>query len=328
MTMHHNSTAIRDCLPDELLHRLPETWCDPQLKLTGGWEDYVPHYNGKTGELLFRVPAANPVRVSRRKLKTLMAEGVNVKCGLFQYSKSLSTITLLPNGTGVRATFSDHSTATGSILVGCEGVRSPTRGFLLGTEGASPTRVTNMPFYNFTQTYTREQALKIADLHPQYINSTHEDGLGLFWISSMVHPVTGQGPFCGHYLTMMQYKRSQTRSKQRPGSSSSSSPGSEKEMLEKKPFCPFVYCHHISRTNDPCPQDATSTNATRLAEFKRRAAHWAEPWRTAGINVKDDTPIPRDVLAYWEPQPWENNGGRVTIAGDAAHPMMPCMSAE
>ena len=71
-----------------------------------------------------------------------------------------------------------------------------------------------------------------------------------------------------------------------------------------------------------CP-DADSSNASRLAEFKRRASCWTEPWRTAGLHVKDDTTIPQDVLAYWEPVPWDNHGGRLTIAGDAAHPMMP-----
>ena len=77
--MHYGSPAINSCLPDHLIRRLPETWCDPQLKLTGGWGDYVPHYDGRTGKLLFKVPAANPVRVSRRKLRRLMAEGLHIQ---------------------------------------------------------------------------------------------------------------------------------------------------------------------------------------------------------------------------------------------------------
>jgi 2-polyprenyl-6-methoxyphenol hydroxylase-like FAD-dependent oxidoreductase len=39
--------------------------------------------------------------------------------------------------------------------------------------------------------------------------------------------------------------------------------------------------------------------------------------------MPDDTNITYDTMAYWVPTPWENHDGRVTLAGDAAHPMTP-----
>lgn len=47
-------------------------------------------------------------------------------------------------------------------------------------------------------------------------------------------------------------------------------------------------------------------------------------------SAVDWTPDPDGVTAdemkYWIPKPWDNKGGRVTLAGDAAHPMLPCES--
>ncbi|KAH8587040.1 monooxygenase [Bisporella sp. PMI_857] len=44
---------------------------------------------------------------------------------------------------------------------------------------------------------------------------------------------------------------------------------------------------------------------------------------TAGRLAQDDTKITYDKMAYWVPIPWDNHDGRVTLAGDAAHPMTP-----
>jgi 2-polyprenyl-6-methoxyphenol hydroxylase-like FAD-dependent oxidoreductase len=67
-----------------------------------------------------------------------------------------------------------------------------------------------------------------------------------------------------------------------------------------------------------------STPAGRMAFFKARAAEYAEPWRSAGAAVSEDTFIPLDHGTYWDrSQKWDNRQGRMTLAGDAAHPMTP-----
>ena len=48
-----------------------------------------------------------------------------------------------------------------------------------------------------------------------------------------------------------------------------------------------------------------------------------EPFRSAVMWMPDDTKITYEKMAYWVPIPWGNHGGRVTLAGDAAHPMTP-----
>lgn len=61
-----------------------------------------------------------------------------------------------------------------------------------------------------------------------------------------------------------------------------------------------------------------------MSFFKHRASEWAEPWRSAGLAIAPDTHLPLDKSTYWARcAKWDNRGGRVTLAGDAAHPMTP-----
>jgi FAD binding domain len=67
-----------------------------------------------------------------------------------------------------------------------------------------------------------------------------------------------------------------------------------------------------------------ATNAERVRIFKEAASKYAEPWRSAAQWVPDDTYIAPDHIRYWaNPTIWPNWGGKATLAGDAAHPMMP-----
>jgi hypothetical protein len=50
-----------------------------------------------------------------------------------------------------------------------------------------------------------------------------------------------------------------------------------------------------------------------------------EPIKSAIDWTPDGSPCNIDEMKYWVPVPWENHSGRVTLVGDAAHPMLPCM---
>lgn len=59
----------------------------------------------------------------------------------------------------------------------------------------------------------------------------------------------------------------------------------------------------------------------RLALLKGNADRFAEPYKTALSLLSDDEPIWYIDLTHWETSPWDNRSGRVTLGGDAAHPM-------
>ncbi|KAI9684932.1 MAG: hypothetical protein M1822_005581 [Bathelium mastoideum] len=71
-------------------------------------------------------------------------------------------------------------------------------------------------------------------------------------------------------------------------------------------------------------EEPAATNEERLAQLKEIGQLYCEPFKSAAKWVKDDTHIYPDRLKEWpNPPKWDSHGGRVTLAGDAAHPMAP-----
>lgn len=51
------------------------------------------------------------------------------------------------------------------------------------------------------------------------------------------------------------------------------------------------------------------------------AEMFAEPFRSALLSLPEDAVLWCERLAQWPTVEWDGRGGRVTLAGDAAHPM-------
>ena len=56
-------------------------------------------------------------------------------------------------------------------------------------------------------------------------------------------------------------------------------------------------------------------------EWQKLASSLAEPFRSMYLNVQGDLNYPCDRLGQWPTVAWDNREGKVTLAGDAAHPM-------
>jgi 2-polyprenyl-6-methoxyphenol hydroxylase-like FAD-dependent oxidoreductase len=67
------------------------------------------------------------------------------------------------------------------------------------------------------------------------------------------------------------------------------------------------------------------SHAERLALIKEKAKHLAEPVRSSFTWIPGDTQVHKADISYWVTQQWNNRDGRLTLIGDAAHPMPPCM---
>jgi hypothetical protein len=108
MTLHWGQSHIAACLPEYLLARFNEAYADPNQSpdATTG----LPIFNGKTGELLMEMGADRPVRVSRKKMRNLFKEGLDV-----QFGKAFSGAEM--KGEKVEVTFEDGSKAIGDVLV-------------------------------------------------------------------------------------------------------------------------------------------------------------------------------------------------------------------
>lgn len=63
----------------------------------------------------------------------------------------------------------------------------------------------------------------------------------------------------------------------------------------------------------------------RMEFLKSKAVEHAEPWRSIIDAIPEDAAFGVDQIAVWKPVDWSSNplASRVTLAGDAAHPMPP-----
>jgi hypothetical protein len=72
---------LEQVLPENLLARLKEAAVDPSFDFSATDGYTVQFYNGKTGDHIIAMPMKGAIRVSRRKMRTLCSEGLDIKVG-------------------------------------------------------------------------------------------------------------------------------------------------------------------------------------------------------------------------------------------------------
>lgn len=200
-----------------------------------------------------------------------------------RWGKKLQHIAYSANGTTVTATFDDGEEVAGLLIVGADGSRSAVRRLLLGPEIAASTR---LPYAaTFIQTkYTREQALFLRSFHPLYIAAPHPDGLFAFFGLQ-------DAP----------------------------------EVDEPEDWTFFFYVSWHSSIEQQDTEAKTFKNSDRLQQLKDLASKFADPWKSAAEWMPEGQAAWYFGFTVWDPSlldhQWENANGRVTLAGDAAHPM-------
>ncbi|RDW94272.1 FAD protein [Coleophoma crateriformis] len=184
---------------------------------------------------------------------------------------------------GLTAIFEDGEQIEASMIIGADGARSRTRNLLVGPEAASNTR---LPYAaSFIQTkFNREQALFLRKFHPLYIASAHPDNLFAFF-------------------------------------GLQDAPDAD----EPEDWTFFFYVSWNSSLEDQEKEARTFTNKDRLEQVSTLGKKYCEPWKSAYEWVSEDQPTWYFGLSVWDPSTpehaWDNKSGRVTLVGDAAHPM-------
>nr|POF13247.1 fad-dependent monooxygenase cctm [Quercus suber] len=162
MTLNWRNEAIAKLLPSELQARISEACCDSESEMKE--DNVLPHYDGHNGELLFEQPAAKEMRVSRTKLRNLLAEGIDIQCE-----------------NHVTAIFQDGTSAKASLIVGCDGSRSVARELLVGFK-ESQLQNMDISAFNFVCKFDAETAKLIRAHHPRAFNSYSKQN-EVFWVS-------------------------------------------------------------------------------------------------------------------------------------------------
>ena len=79
MTIHWARPFLKTLLSEDLLAKLREAQVDSTYDTSNTAGYPVPFYNGKTGEHILDIPMSNAIRVSRRKMRVLCAEGIDIQ---------------------------------------------------------------------------------------------------------------------------------------------------------------------------------------------------------------------------------------------------------
>lgn len=185
----------------------------------------------------------------------------------------------------VQVVFEDQSTDTGKLVVGVEGSRSMVRQVL------RPDSFNNVPLgINFTGVavdMTAEEIKPLRDMDPLLFQGCHPPTGAFFWFSTLETPdVNGTA-------------------------------GTESERYRAQ------ICMSWPERG---PEDRVAkTDESRLANMKQRAQGFVSFLQQTVDRIPLGTPVTEIKLADWECLDWSNRGGRVTLAGDAAHAMTMCM---
>ena len=200
-----------------------------------------------------------------------------------RWNKRLKNIIYEHDGKSVTAVFEDGQHITGRLIIGADGSRSAVRRLLVGPEIAASTR---LPYAaTFVQArYTREQALFLRSFHPLFLAAPHPDGLFAFF---------------------------------------GLQDAPEVDKPENWTF--FFYVSWNSSIEQQDEEAKTYGNRERLEQVRELGKRYTDPWKSAFTWVPEDQPAWYFGLTVWDPSlpehKWDTRNGRVTIAGDAAHPM-------
>ena len=134
MGIHWGLPLLESLLPPHLAARIPtDGSVDGFLNYDEPPNNGAYIFDGLTGEILKDLTVTGRiVRVSRRKLRALCSEGVDVK-----HSHTLQAVTCNDENNTVTATFTNGQSYTGTLLVGCDGPRSIVRSSLFASDPTS-----------------------------------------------------------------------------------------------------------------------------------------------------------------------------------------------
>ncbi|TQW06707.1 cytochrome b2 [Cordyceps javanica] len=265
MLVHWAMPILKRLVPEVILEDLSEALCNPHLQFSAQVET-LPCYNGVTGDLLFSSPTPGARRVSRRRLRALLARGIEIR-----WSMSLKTITRTEGG--VKAEFEDGTTVDADYLLGTDGTSSKVREILLGAGKSKPLGSGFLFATGINQYEDLDKTDAIVSKHPVaalMMGTSSVGGIGVL---------------------------------------------SAKESFDRSTWTTFWVKIWRGEPVDLRGQEALDYVRTQTAPLR-------DEFQLAIDWTPDDAYVSVNEMKYWVPIHWDNYDGRVTLAGDAAHPML------
>lgn len=198
-----------------------------------------------------------------------------------RWGKRLSKVDVGNEGHGVRAFFEDGSSVSGAVLIGADGSNSAVRKFLRPDNY----RNSRLPirFAGSSVDMTRDQVAPLRDLDPLLFQGCHPETSCFLWVSMLETPEVNGTAGSAHERYRVQI--------------------------------------NLSWPVKSAEDEIKADHVARLEDMKRRAQVFTPVLKEAVDLIPVGTPVLEIELADWPCLEWANRGGRVTLAGDAAHAM-------
>ncbi|KAL3474261.1 hypothetical protein BJX99DRAFT_271796 [Aspergillus californicus] len=237
--------------------------------------------NLATGEPKFKIPPAGRWRVGREKMRRALLVGIEDSVHWGRRVVGVELADSAKSLSTVQLIFEDEERVTGGMVIGVEGSRSMIR------------RVLRPDAYSNIQLPIRFTGVAV-DMAPSEIQPLRA-----------MDPLLFQGcePGSGTYLWFSVLET--------PLGNGTAGTGAERFRAQICMSWPVR-----SETDE-----VASTDEGRLANMKRRADGFTPFLKQAVQNIPEGIPVTEISLADWECLDWDNQDGRITLAGDAAHAM-------
>lgn len=206
------------------------------------------------------------------------------------WAKSVSDFQ--PTESGILVTFTDGTKIHGSALAAADGSGSKVRRLLMGDERGCLNQL-NVHCLAVTLRLTPEKVEPLRKIDPLLFQGCHPDTGYYMWYSTLSTPEVNT-------------------------TANTESPYYEAQL---------DFSWLVGSPNDKVPE----ANAECLAKIKSLATAGTGFEKTLRKTIEDipeNTKVFNINLADWPTVPWHGFGGRVTLLGDAAHPMTMCKSSQ
>lgn len=180
LTVHWSLPFFEECLPSDLFNRLEDIQVDPDLNDSGRF----CFLNLATGQPKYVIPPNKRLRLNRRLLGSLLAEGIVV-----HHNKILKSYRVSDDDPdAVEVTFADGTMTKGCLLVGTDGRNSKTRRLLLGEEKG---KLNLLPVRSIGATIcaSAEGMAPLREIDPLLFQGSHPDTGVYMWFSLVSTPV-------------------------------------------------------------------------------------------------------------------------------------------